>query len=74
MQIYENLYEITSEVSVFEVGRDCWFRGNLCGLGAGSGTRLQVFGESEWSRCLERDETAGFRGFCHFLILVDSGL
>ena len=33
MQIYENLYEITSEVSVFEEGRDCRFQGNPSGLG-----------------------------------------
>ena len=29
-------------------------------LGAGRGTRLPVFGDSEWSRCLKWDETAGF--------------
>ena len=49
-------------VSVLEEGRDCRFRGNLCGLGAGKGTRLQVFGDFVWSRCRERDETAGFGG------------
>lgn len=63
MQIYENLYEITSEVSVFEVGRDCQFPVLPCGLGAGKGTRLLVSGESVRSRCRRRDETAGFRGF-----------
>ena len=47
-------------VSVPEVGRDCRFSGNLCGLGAWRGTRLLVFGESVWSRCLKWDETAGF--------------
>ena len=35
----------------------------LCSLGAGSGTRLPVSGESVWSRCRRRDETAGFRRF-----------
>ena len=50
-------------VSVLEEGRDCWLPGNPRGLGAGRGTRLSVSGESVWSRCLERDETAGFRGF-----------
>ena len=51
------------EVSVPKEGRDCWFPGILCGLGAGSGTRLSVSGDSEWSRCRKWDETVGFRGF-----------
>ena len=50
-------------VSVPEMGRDCWFPGIPRGLGAGRGTRLLVSGDSVWSRCQRRDETAGFRGF-----------
>ena len=50
-------------VSVLEVGRDCRFSGISCGLGAGRGTRLLALGNSVWSRCWKRDETAGFRGF-----------
>ena len=50
-------------VSVPEVGRDCRFPGIPSGLGAGSGTRLLVSGESVWSRCRRWDETAGFWGF-----------
>ena len=61
-------------VSVSEVGRDCRFPGIPSGLGAEGGTRLLISGASVWSRCRRRDETTGFRGFCHFLILVDSGL
>ena len=48
-------------VSVPEEGRDCRFPGISCGLGAGGGTRLLVSGDSRWSRCHRRDETAGFR-------------
>ncbi len=56
-------------VSVPMEGRDCRFQGNPCGLGAEGGTRLPVFGESEWSRCRKRDETAGFRGFREVSVL-----
>ena len=50
-------------VSVPKVGRDLRFSGNPRGLGAEGGTRLSVSGDSEWSRCRERDETVGFEDF-----------
>ena len=51
------------EVSVSKKGRDYGFSGISSGLGAEGGTRPPVSGDSARSRCRERDETVGFRGF-----------
>ena len=56
-------------VSVPEKGRDCCFSGVLCGLGAWDGTRLLLFRDFVWSRCLGWDETAVFPGFCTVSVL-----
>ena len=51
------------EVSVPGEERDYRFPGISSGLGAEGGTRPPVSSDSEWSRCRERNETIGFRGF-----------
>jgi len=51
------------------MGRDCCFSGALCGLGARDGTRLLFFRDFVRSRCLGRDETAVFPGFCAVSVL-----
>ena len=45
-----------------EEGRDCWFQGILCGLGAKVGTRLLVFGETRVVSVLEEGRDCWFQG------------